>query len=653
MNHINRRKAATLFVVAALFASVLSIPTIQAYDATPASVSAGKIVFDYSHGQEPGFSGVQDLDASLDGNLTLMGYDVVWARGGINATVLSGAVAFIAGAIYGAGNGYLAAEVTAISEWFNSGDKFMWIGYDSDYTSAPDAGQWNNDNMTMILEAVGSHIYGEPSAIEDPVSNCASAYRAVANTTLDNPDLIVFADGVSNVLMHGPTLLYGADGDSTTNPVALETTDVDDVYPILMYGANATIVESDLTDPLAHSIGDEGNFVAVALENNAGADESGILVVSGASPYGGYQPMYSSEYKNVTLDGYNLVLNAIEFGVLAALSDPGEGKIVFDYSHGQAPGYSGVQRLDGILRATLFLKGYTTYWAYGGINSTILADAVGFIAGAIYGAGNNYLAAEVTAIADWFNEGRKFMWIGYDSDYTSAPDAGQWNNDNMTMILEAVGSNIYGEPSAIEDPVSNCASAYRAVANTTSADAYVAAIGVGVSNVLLHGPTLIYSANGTATTDPVALETTDVDDVYPILMYGANATIVDSDTTDPLAHSIGDEGNFVAVALEMTAGDNETGSLVVSGASPYGGYQPMFSDIYKNVTLDGYNFVLNTIDFGIANIPPLPEPTTETNVTTTTDDGGGGFTFDTTTLILIGAGAVVVIIIIVIVVKKR
>ncbi|MHA1136674.1 MAG: hypothetical protein ACTSSE_09320 [Candidatus Thorarchaeota archaeon] len=248
--------------------------------------------------------------------------------------------------------------------------------------------------MTMLLEAVGSHIYGEPSAIEDPISNCASPYRAVANTTTDIADLEVFNDGVTNVLMHGPTLLFGDDGAYNVTPVALETETITDVYPLFYYGANATILDADTTDPVAHEINDVGNFVAVALENNAGDDDSGALVVSGASPYGGYQPMYSSEYKNVTLDGYNLVLNCIEFGILAALEDTGPGgKIVFDYSHGQAPTDSGVQRLDGILKATLFLKGYTTYWAYGGINSTILADAVGFIAGAIYGAGNGYLAA--------------------------------------------------------------------------------------------------------------------------------------------------------------------------------------------------------------------------------------------------------------------
>jgi hypothetical protein len=140
MNHINRRKAATLFVITALFASILTIPTATQAAATPAATSLGKIVFDYSHGQESGSGTVQALDAMLEANLTAMGFDVVWARGGINATILTGAVGFVAGSIYGASNGYLAAEVTAIANWYNAGNKFMWIGYDSDYTSAPDSG---------------------------------------------------------------------------------------------------------------------------------------------------------------------------------------------------------------------------------------------------------------------------------------------------------------------------------------------------------------------------------------------------------------------------------------------------------------------------------------------------------------------------------
>ena len=652
MNHINRRKAATVLTLAALFASILAIPNLTAA-ATPAATSMGKIVFDYSHGQESSNTDVVTADANLEGNLTAMGYEVVWARGGINATILSDAVGFVAGSIYGAGNEYLAAEVTAIADWFNAGNKFMWIGYDSDYTSAPDAGQWNNDNMTMLLEAVGSHVYGEPTAVEDPVSNAGAGYRPVANTTTTNADLAALVDGVSAVLMHGPTLLFGdEDGSYDSSPVALETNSIDNVYPLLFYGANATINDGDIIDPIVHTNGQQGSFVATTLETYAGEDGSGALVVSGASPYGDYRPMFADFY-NVPLDGYNLVLNCIKYGVLHATSAQGEGKIVFDYSHGQESTNSDVVSFDKGLRTSLFLKGYTTYWAKGGINATILSDAVAFIAGSIYGAGNGYLAAEVTAISDWFNAGRKFMWIGYDSDYTSAPDAGQWNNDNMTLLLDAVGSHIYGEPTAVEDPVSNAGAGYRPVANTTSTNPFVADIVAGVTAVLMHGPTCLYWANGTSTTTPMAMEGASFTDVYPLLYYGANATINDGDLIEPLAHTNGQQGAFVATALEINAGDNETGNIIVSGASPYGDYRPMFADFY-NVPLDGYNLVLNGIDFGISTLPAMPEPsTTPTGPTTTTSGGGGGLPIDTTTLLLIGGAAVVVIIIIVVVAKRR
>ena len=223
------------------------------------------------------------------------------------------------------------------------------------------------------------------------------------------------------------------------------------------------------------------------------------------------------------------------------------------------------------------------------------------------------------------------MWIGYDSDYTSAPDAGQMNNDNMTLILEEVGSQVFGEPAAIEDPVSSCGSGYRAIANTTSDDAFVADLVVGVTQVMMHGPTLLYGVNGTGSFD---LETNSFTDVYPVIYYGANATIMNGDLIDPIAHDEGDVGAFVAMTLEDNAGTAGTGILVVSGASPYGDYRPMYTDLYYGYEMDGYNLVLNTIDFGIANVAVT------------------GFVLDTTTLLIIG-GVAVVIIIIIIVIKKR
>jgi hypothetical protein len=310
-----------------------------------------------------------------------------------------------------------------------------------------------------------------------------------------------------------------------------------------------------------------------------------------------------------------------------------EPKIIFDYSHGQA---SSPFTVDEWLMGNLTALGYEIVVTYGGLNDTILSDADGLVIGSIYGADSGFLAAEVTAMVDWFNAGNKFLWVAADSDYGS-DNSGQWINDNMTLILDGVGSHIHFEPTAIQDPVSNCGAGYRPVANGTSSDAYVADIVADTTNVLMHGPTLLYgSTDGVSTSGEVALETTSIPNVYPLLYYGGNATIVDDDLIEPVAHDVGDVGEFVACAMETFAGEAGTGVLIASGASPYADYRPMCQDEYYGVTLDGYNFVEQAIHFGMSLAPTLAPP------------------MDMTMLLIAGGiGAVVIVIIIVVLMKRK
>ncbi len=620
------RKALTLLVIGSLLASIFVLPLPVAAQAPSISYEKGTIVFDYSHGQYSG--SVAGMDEYLEGNLTAMGYEVVWAKGGLNATILDDAVALIMGAIYE--EGFSAAEVTAISTWFNAGNKFLWVGGDSDYGGAT----YITNNMSMVLESVGSHVYQEPTAVEDAYSNCGSGYRAVANVTTTDPYVEAIVDGVSKVLMHGPTLLYGSNNatpGADVVPVALEDTDIDNVYPLLYYGPAATIVDGDITPPIAHDDEDEGSFVATTFEINAGADGSGVIVVSGASPYGDYRPMYADEYYEVTLDGYNLVLNAIHYGIIHATGYGRSGTIVFDYSHGQ---YSGaVAHYDVALGTHLIYMGYDVVWAKGGLNDTVLEDAVGLILGAVYEVG--FSAAEVTSVSDWFNAGKKFIWVGGDSDYGGAT----YITYNMTLILEAVGSHVYLEPTAVEDPTYSCGSGYRPYTTGVATDPFVANITENVENILMHGPTLLYGSNTTtpaANESIVALEDGTIENVYTLLSYSSDAVIVDGDITPPVAHDDEQEGPFVATTLEMKAGDAGSGVIIVSGASPYGDYRPMFVEAYYGVPLQGYNFVPQAIDFAIqqaiATEPPM----------------------DLTLVLAIGAiGAVVVVVIIIAVMKKK
>jgi hypothetical protein len=208
----------------------------------------------------------------------------------------------------------------------------------------------------------------------------------VANGTSDDAFVAGIVEGVEAVLMHGPTLLYGSDSDTPgedVDAVALETTSIDNVYPLLYYGGNATITDADVTYPYAHTDGDIGEFVATTLEIAAGENETGVIVVSGAAPYGDYRPMFIESYYDIVLTGYNLVIQAIYFGTLKATTTQHTGNILFDYSHGQHSG--SVEYMDIHLQTILTMMGYTVTWTYGGLNATILADVDALILGAIYG----------------------------------------------------------------------------------------------------------------------------------------------------------------------------------------------------------------------------------------------------------------------------
>ncbi|MFW9932604.1 MAG: hypothetical protein ACFFDR_08100, partial [Candidatus Thorarchaeota archaeon] len=98
--------------------------------------------------------------------------------------------------------------------------------------------------------------------------------------------------------------------------VALETTSIPNVYPLLYTGEAAVLVNADLIDGYAHDEGDEGSFVMATLEVGAGTAGSGVLIVSGASPYGDYRPMSEAEYYDIVMTGaMSFVSNAIDFGM--------------------------------------------------------------------------------------------------------------------------------------------------------------------------------------------------------------------------------------------------------------------------------------------------------------------------------------------------
>jgi len=308
---------ATVVILSVIAAALLSTGLL----ATPAQAAVPlKIVIDLSHGQGPSTGNwaghkLEAITAKFEGNLTAVrGYKVVWAIGGINETVLSGAQFLFLGSVYNYKN-LTDAEVSAIRNWFNQGGKTIWVAADSDYVGAG-AGTYIIDNTNRILEAIGSKIRAEPTAVQDPYSNCAGAYRVRANVTntkdTEVAEIVAGVNAPKGVLFHGPTILCGYVNGSY---VALETKTIKNVYWVMKTGASGTIVDSDAIMPYAHTNGQVGSFVIMAVEKYAGPMGDGKIIVTGENSYGGYQPMYSPAYYGYPLEGYKLVMNAVDWGV--------------------------------------------------------------------------------------------------------------------------------------------------------------------------------------------------------------------------------------------------------------------------------------------------------------------------------------------------
>ncbi len=210
---------------------------------------------------------------------------------------------------------FTTAQAEAVRDWFldTSSHKFLWSSADSGFTLAGLPYSYRPHNASMILEVLGSQLRYEPTSVEDPDYNTGGGpYRPILNTTSTDPMVADIVAGVTDVLAHSPTLLYGMQG---TTPVALEDTTLPNVYPILMTGDAGIINDPTPLDPMfAHTNGEEGNFVMVAAELGIGGTTN-KLIASGAAPIGGYNPMYYNEHRGSILTGEIFVKQAVIWGM--------------------------------------------------------------------------------------------------------------------------------------------------------------------------------------------------------------------------------------------------------------------------------------------------------------------------------------------------
>ncbi len=217
-------------------------------------------------------------------------------------------------------------EKEAIATWLNTTyQKALWCATDSDYPAQggnQELAQYNcNDLLDYLGEKYGIKLRSDYVSIEDPKLCAVKPYRVIAIVEPDNRyDANLLAFGAKYVLMHGPGAVAWVDENGEWHKVGDPGTP-ENIVKILVTSPNGRVVEHQPKNPgepgelgKAHHVGETGSFVLMAAEiaKIGGEDaQPKIIIVSGESPYYGYQPLMTPTYYGKKLDGVRFLRNLI------------------------------------------------------------------------------------------------------------------------------------------------------------------------------------------------------------------------------------------------------------------------------------------------------------------------------------------------------
>ena len=209
-------------------------------------------------------------------------------------------------------------EIQAIAEWFKQGGKVLWVAADSDYGSS---GPQAQDIANSVLEQLGvGHLRIDLCSVEDPTSNAGASYRVVGlvqpdDGTPDKEKLTQNFQHEGKVLYHGPAIVAWVDDNGNWQKL-VDGNVPENVYRIVKTSQDGTIVENNDPPANAYTAGETGVFPLLAVEiikfDNG---KQSVLIVSGESPYGDYEPTWTAKYHGVDLDGPAFVTNIIHWAL--------------------------------------------------------------------------------------------------------------------------------------------------------------------------------------------------------------------------------------------------------------------------------------------------------------------------------------------------
>lgn len=304
-----------------------------------------------------------------------------------------------------------------------------------------------------------------------------------------------------------------------------------------------------------------------------------------------------------------VVLSLIILGALAGASTVKAARIpgiviLADMSHGQNPG--GLQEL-----IKIFPEGYWIVLVKSEGDEANLPDWVranveirygGFTEDTLNGVDMVIIGqptslpdpTEIEALANWFNDSLKALWISADSDYPA--QGSELSQEFANMVLEAIGSKLRVDYVSVEDDESYAKKTYRVI-GIIDPPPEVAELGFGAEKMLFHGPGAVAAVAPDGTwVNPL---TNPVDGVYVVVRTSDAGRIVEHQPSEPgapgnvgVAYTAGDTGRFPLLAVEIMENGNR---VIVGGESPYSGYQAGITWEYYGIVTQGPRFCRNLL----------------------------------------------------------
>ncbi len=313
-----------------------------------------------------------------------------------------------------------------------------------------------------------------------------------------------------------------------------------------------------------------------------------------------------------------LLVSTLTAGAASAARDTGPVVLV-DLSHGEAT--SGLDTLFKIMPEFQWVVLVASEDDVANLPDTVkllakeiwvgsladVADMLGLVDGIIVGQpAAEFTPDEIAVLTDWFfsdSNRVKFIWLAGDSDYPAQGGNLEIAQSTINAILESLGAQLRHDYVSVEDPVNYAKKTYRVI-GTVEPDEPLGFLAVGAQAVLFHGPgALAYvDENG----EWRSLSEGAPEGVFRIIWTSDQAYIVEHQPSQPgapgnlgMAYAAGDTGRFVLMAAEtmlVPIEDSQVPRIILlSSETPYGGYQPMITYLYKGIPLDGPRFVRNVL----------------------------------------------------------